>query len=98
MLNSIAVTKVTRNTVTIEIPGDQAPKAFNHNTGDTLPKREFWGLTKAELDTIKNEFVNSVEVPAEEVSKEATTIRDTLRKQLTNLASFRGLFGLDGES
>lgn len=30
----------------------QVPKAFNHNVGDTLPKRTFFGLTNNEIESI----------------------------------------------
>lgn len=36
-------------------------KAFNHHTGDTLPRRPFFGLKQSEIDEIKKEFKNQVE-------------------------------------
>lgn len=36
-------------------------KAFNHNTGDTVPRREFFGLNKKEMGDIKREFKSEVE-------------------------------------
>lgn len=34
----------------------QSNKAYNHDTGDTLPKREFFGMTEAELKRIVKDF------------------------------------------
>lgn len=35
-------------------------KAFNHTTGDTVPKRDFLGLPQKELDAIANKFMDRV--------------------------------------
>jgi len=34
--------------------GLQTKKGFNHNTGDTVPRREFFGLTNQEAQGIAN--------------------------------------------
>lgn len=36
-------------------------KAYNHNTGDTLPKREFFGLTNDEIEALKLSFQSQVD-------------------------------------
>lgn len=38
----------------------QNAKAFNHTTGDTVPKRDFFGLPKEELQEIASEFEEDV--------------------------------------
>lgn len=38
--------------VRLFIESDQVPKAYNHNVGDTLPKRTFFGLTNSEIESI----------------------------------------------
>lgn len=55
MLDSIGrrTSKEKSSTVFIQIEkGLQTKKAFNHNTGDTLPKRPFFGLTDDEAKQI----------------------------------------------
>jgi len=37
-------------------------KAFNHHTGDTLPKRPFFGLQQNELQEIESEFARKVSI------------------------------------
>jgi hypothetical protein len=62
MLASIDIVETNGAKVTIAIEGDQAPKAFNHQTGDTLPKREFFGVTKDEVKKyILEEFKSEIE-------------------------------------
>jgi hypothetical protein len=53
MLDSIEPVAQTANTVTIGLSGDlNLLKSDNHNRGVTLPKREFFGVTKKEADRI----------------------------------------------
>lgn len=53
MLDSIEPVEKTKNTVTFGILGStEALKSYNHNTGDTLPKREFFGITRKEAEAI----------------------------------------------
>jgi hypothetical protein len=35
-------------------------KAYNHNTGDTVPKREFFGVNSSDLAEIEAEFADEV--------------------------------------
>ena len=39
-------------TVKLFMEPDQVPKAYNHNVGDTLPRRTFFGLTNSEIESI----------------------------------------------
>jgi len=34
----------------------EAAKAFNHNTGDTVPKREFFGVNESELKQLYSQY------------------------------------------
>ena len=57
MLGSMDVTEIKGNKITIGFEGDEEnAKAFNHNFGDTVPKRPFFGLNKNELTDIKRTF------------------------------------------
>jgi len=38
----------------------QNAKAYNHTQGDTLPKRDFFGLPKRDLDKIRKEFAPEI--------------------------------------
>jgi hypothetical protein len=54
MLNSLDVLAVSGNSIVIGFDDDSViPRAFNHHTGDTLPKRPFFGIQKNELNEIK---------------------------------------------
>lgn len=61
MLELIDVLNVKGNTIKIGYDDDlQIKKAFNHNTGDTLPKRPFFGVTKKEMQEIINQFKKEI--------------------------------------
>lgn len=49
MMSSIDLLDTSGAEITLGIEGSEAPKAFNHQTGDTVPKREFFGVTKDEI-------------------------------------------------
>jgi phage gpG-like protein len=52
MLSSIDF-RIKGNQIILEIDDEeQILKAFNHNTGDTLPKRPFFGISKSEIKEI----------------------------------------------
>lgn len=71
MLESLDVIKVTNEFITIAIAqSDQTPKAFNHDQGDTLPRREFLGIQKRELKSIASKFKKS------EITEEETQVID----------------------
>jgi hypothetical protein len=58
MLGLMDIKKQTGNSVTIGWDkGDgQDAKVFNHQTGDTVPRRPFFGISRTELLKIKSEF------------------------------------------
>lgn len=41
--------------------GEDAAKATNHNFGITVPRREFLGLTRAEVDKIRSKYSNQID-------------------------------------
>ena len=90
MMASVDILETIGSKVTIGIEGDQAPKAFNHQTGDTLPKREFFGVTKDEIKKyILDEFKD--EIKAKKVSS-ASEINQTISaiRGIRTLADFFG--------
>jgi hypothetical protein len=59
MLESIGrrTSKEKASTVFIQMEkGIQTKKGYNHNVGDTLPKREFFGVTEAEARRIADQI------------------------------------------
>jgi hypothetical protein len=67
MLGLMDITKQSANTVTIGWrDSEQELKAFNHITGDTVPRRDFFGINKTEMREIVREMREEV--------KEATKI------------------------
>jgi hypothetical protein len=57
MLTSIQIIDQTPTKMVVGVSSDQAPKAYNHMVGDTVPKRAFLGWTDEELEDIAMEFV-----------------------------------------
>ena len=70
MLELMDITKNSGNNITIGWNGgdEQDAKAFNHVTGDTVPARPFFGVSKKELKSIKSEIKGEI--------KEALSIRE----------------------
>lgn len=61
MLADMTVLEENANRVTIGFSDPtQNAKAFNHTTGDTVPRRDFFGIQKKELAQIKREFEDQV--------------------------------------
>lgn len=62
MLAAIDVVSTSGNKIKIGINDElQVLKGFNHQTGDTVPKRPFFGVTKAELLTIAADFKSDLD-------------------------------------
>jgi hypothetical protein len=62
MLAAIDVIDSTAQTVTIGFPDEtENAKAWNHMTGDTVKKREFFGLPQKELEEIARSFSGELE-------------------------------------
>lgn len=62
MLGTVDVLEVGENDIKIgwNDPEENA-KAFNHNTGDTVPKRQFFGISRSELEEIKSDLRPRIE-------------------------------------
>jgi hypothetical protein len=56
MLSSIEVLSTGDSKIKIGIDNEDTPKAYNHQTGDTVPKRPFFGLVDEDLKALKKEF------------------------------------------
>ncbi|HEY9705675.1 MAG TPA: hypothetical protein V6C58_24765 [Allocoleopsis sp.] len=56
MVNAIKIIDKTKSSIKVGINDENAPKAYNHQVGDTLPKREWFGWTDKELKSIANEI------------------------------------------
>lgn len=56
MRASVDILDQNSSKIKIGVSEDQAAKAFNHMTGDTVPRREWFGWKDAELKSIANEF------------------------------------------
>lgn len=81
MLGTLDVLETNESKVTIGWnDGTESAKAYNHNVGDTVPKRQFFGLTDAELESIRREFVAQVEVRTQlSLSERESLVIDIIR-------------------
>jgi len=61
MLGLIDIVNVKGNTIEIGWDDEtENAKSYNHSVGDTVPKRPFFGVNKAELKSIKSEFSKDI--------------------------------------
>jgi hypothetical protein len=68
MLGTLDIIDETSNTIEIGWDDElQAAKAYNHNVGDTLPKRPFFGLSPKEIAEIKRTFSSDVKAAVKEL-------------------------------
>lgn len=83
MLNSITTVKETSNKIVLGWDDEtQSAKAYNHNTGDTLPQREFFGLQEKEKQELRNEFSDII-AGFDQLNKATTP--DAIETATTNL-------------
>lgn len=61
MLTSINPIANTTQKIKIKLDKNESPKGFNHHTGDTLPRREWFGIQQKELSKLVKEFKPKVE-------------------------------------
>jgi hypothetical protein len=93
MLGLLDVIEESQSTVTIGWrDAKENAKAFNHNTGDTVPKRPFFGLTAKEVRSIADEFRPEVQ---KAVRESRANGRDAFTKKA--LIFLDALEGDDGE-
>lgn len=76
MLSSIDIIDQDAKKLKIGIDNEDAPKAYNHMVGDTVPRRPFLGLTSDDLDKVKSEFADEVGSPV--------TAKDIFERTNTN--------------
>jgi hypothetical protein len=82
MLDSIDFTQ-DRGTIKIAVKGGtQTKKAYNHNVGDTLPQRRFFGVTNSQIKNVLSEFSADIES-----LKESQTPEDQLFDDFLNAAA-----------
>lgn len=92
MMASIDILETDGAKIKIGIDDDsQAPKAYNHQTGDTLPKREFFGVSNSELKNyIINEFKDEIKAKKVTSAEETESLIKTIRG-IRTLAEFLGV-------
>jgi len=80
MLSSFEESQEQKNVVKIKMAeGDETLKAYNHNVGDTLPKRTFFGLNESEnIRSIIREVDSFKEAPAKEKRTTLADLRDAI--------------------
>ena len=94
MLDSMDEIARTANTVTVGITGDtNSKKSDNHNNGVTLPKREFFGITKKEARKLAKE-VKRVE-PSASIPASRTSQVDSASISLSELRSALSLLDIE---
>jgi hypothetical protein len=88
MLGLLDMIDETPNTITIGwVDEKENLKAYNHNVGDTVPKRDFFGLTKGEIKEITQRFKSEVqEYKEEKKSKAPKSERQEKRDAFTERA------------
>jgi hypothetical protein len=89
MLDLLDIIKDTSNTIEIGWDdGVQSAKAYNHNIGDTVPRRPFFGLAPSEEARIAREFKPLVEDAINiESKKDISALADKL---LRTVDKYRG--------
>lgn len=91
MLGLMDVKRQTSDTITIGWDErDENNKAFNHATGDTVPRRPFFGCSKSELKTIGKQFKSEI--------KEALKVQQEEGKRAFNSFASALIERLRGES
>jgi hypothetical protein len=85
MLQSITPDIINDRSVKIYVDGDlETKKSFNHVTGDTLPKRDFFGISEDEANSIANQVKRSRKNTKEEQQTNRQRLSD-LRNELAKL-------------
>jgi phage gpG-like protein len=71
MLDLLDIIEQGKNTITVGWDDElQSAKAYNHNTGDTVPERPFFGLSKSEQKEIARMFKAEVKEAVQILKKE----------------------------
>ena len=93
MLGLMDVVQIDGNKITIGWnEAEENAKAYNHSVGDTVPRRPFFGVSKAELKEIKSEFGSEIREAVRTRNTEGRKAFESRVAGLLNLIS-----GDDGE-
>lgn len=86
MLASVDILTNNAKTISIGIENEEAPKAFNHLTADTIKTKRPWlGLTSTDIESVRKEY-------EKEVGKDqAITVKDIF--ELSNLSKIANIVG-----
>ena len=85
MLQSITPDIINNKSIKLYVDGDiEVKKSFNHVTGDTLPKRDFFGISEDEAKNIAAQIKRSRRNTDEEQPSNARRLAD-LRNELAKL-------------
>ena len=91
MLASVDLINDNKETIEIGIDNEEAPKAYNHLVGDTVPKRPWLGLTSDDIEKTKQEFKS--EVSGDEPITAKDIFERTNLAKLINIVSSRKIIG-----
>lgn len=90
MLDDINIISQSSNTVKIGFTDEKETlKAYNHNKGDTVPKRQFFGIQKSDLKYIKKEF----RLELKELEKKKKPKKQTIGDLVKEAGLLEGFFG-----
>lgn len=93
MLDDIDIVDKTTNTIKIGFTEElETLKAYNHNIGDTVPKRPFFGLSKSEVKQIKKELKNKVKSLPKKTNKDDSVTVGSFVENISNRNLFKILF------
>lgn len=95
MLDDIDIIDDEGDTIKIGFNEDlQNKKAFNHNVGDTVPKRPFFGINKKELKKIAASYKEEIDELRQEVEETGeVTDTQTIGTLLAQLGVVEDFFG-----
>jgi phage gpG-like protein len=95
MLGLLDIKRQSSNEITIGWKdASQNPKAYNHQVGDTVPRRPFFGISKKELFEIKDQFQDEI-LEAIEMQKSGKS--KEFEKKVEQLLNMIGASDVDAE-
>lgn len=93
MLASLDVEMGKESAVRVIIDSEQVPKAYNHITGDTVPKRNFFGLKDKELTAILEDFSDDLD----QIRQDQASVSDDTPERGDKIKAIDFLNQQDGE-
>ena len=95
MLELMDIKRQNGNSITIGwTDSTENAKAYNHNVGDTVPRRPFFGISKKELFEIKDQFQDEI-LEAIEMQKSGKS--KEFEKKVEQLLNMIGASDVDAE-